>query len=57
MQDFGKQWIAVAIVIFFLLLLIGQQVDAAFYFIAFVGVPFATYYAFVAYEKMKKNKR
>jgi len=57
LHEFGKKWVLTAIGIYVFALLIGQEVDPFMYFGAFVGVPYATFYGFVAYEKLKSRRR
>ena len=57
MNKFARNWVLSFIGIYVFALLIGQEIDPLWYFGGFVGVPFATFYALYAYEKLKSRRR
>ena len=58
-KDFGKlaqNWFAGALVIYVLAYLLGQKIDPALYFGAFVGVPFLAYYGLYRLEASQSKR-
>ena len=59
-KDFGKfaqNWFAGALVIYVLAYLLGQTIDPALYFGAFVGVPFLAYYGLYRFEASQSKRQ
>ena len=59
-KDFGKfaqNWFAGALVIYVLTYLLGQKIDPALYFGAFVGVPFLAYYGLYRLEASQSKRQ
>lgn len=52
--DLAFKWVATAVGVYAVALLLGQEINPVVYFGAFVGVPFATFYGGVAYYRVKR---